>query len=97
MRRTRRYLTAAIPLAAAAGLALWLSRAPQVPAPLSDDVIAELGTYGTPGDALLSVPDVDVLSDDPWTDCADGGLGCLDFEAVEIGPRSGDTSWRNYS
>lgn len=96
-----RYLAAAVPLAAAAVLSLWLVSAPQPNAPgpeatasLSDDMLAELGSYGTPGDALLTVTEVDVIDDDPWTDCSDGGLGCLDFEAIQFDSLSENSSGR---
>jgi hypothetical protein len=99
--RVRRSIAAAIPLAAAAGLALWLTRAPAppapAPAPLSEDVLAELGSYGMPSDALLGVTDVEVVDADLWTDCADGGLGCLDFEALELDSVSADAPERSYS
>ncbi|MBI4516918.1 MAG: hypothetical protein HY699_14000 [Deltaproteobacteria bacterium] len=71
---------AALPLAAAAALVLWLQSAP-TPAPERAPVaIAELGVYQAPTDALLTAPGLDALEDVPSFGCAGTGLGCLDLE-----------------
>ena len=70
-------LAGALPLAAAAALALWLY-AERAPEPgRSDDVavqeiaLADLGVYETPGDELLEVSVLDdVYGSDPWNGCS---------------------------
>jgi hypothetical protein len=95
--RIWRYTAAAASLAAAAALALWLASAPQPTAPLSDEVLAELSVYGTPGDTLLDVTDVELLGDDEWIDCEAGGLGCLDTDVEGPDVQSDVGSERSYS
>ncbi len=85
VRRSRpwRYVGAALPVAAAAALVLWLL-AEQAPAPPSTTItIAELGTYGAPSDVLLDAPGSDTLNDVPAFGCSGSGLGCLDAVAPD--------------
>jgi hypothetical protein len=84
--RRLRYLAAAVPMAAAAVVALWLARAPENEVTLSD-AIAALGEYETPGDELLTTGEVDLFSD-PWVDCPESVLGCIDVEIEAGEPRS---------
>jgi hypothetical protein len=79
-RRSRawRYAGAALPLAAAAVLVLWLlTESPRVPE-RSTVSLAEIGTYDTPTDVLLDIPSVDALDRVPAFGCTGAGLGCLD-------------------
>jgi hypothetical protein len=93
-----RYAAVAAPLAAAAAVALWLTAAPQPSAPLSEDVLAELSIYGTPGDALLDVTGVELLEGDAWSDCEAGGLGCLDdLDAAAFETHSETATERSFS
>jgi len=86
-RNAWRYFSAGLPLAAAAALALWLASSPEE-TPASPETLAALGTYETPGDELLTTSEVD-LFEDPWLDCTESELGCLDDAEVEDGePRS---------
>jgi len=105
-RRRGPLLAAALPFAAAAALALWLSteRAAEVrqPAtratPVVEIEIARLGVYETPGDALLDVAVVDdVYETGPWDDCADADLGCLQLDTLPSEPVSAGQEVRFYS
>jgi hypothetical protein len=82
--RIERIVAVAAPLAAAAGLVLWLVRAP-APAPpaLSERQIAALDVYDTPTDALLASIEGDVVDDPPALGCSPGALGCLDVDPQE--------------
>jgi hypothetical protein len=97
-RRMVRYLAAAAPVAAAAGLALWLTRTPEVvPAPPAPDVVAEVGSYSLPGDELLTVTEVEFLPGDPWSECSEDGLGCLDLGELDLDSLSGSATRRDLS
>lgn len=94
----------AVPLAAAAALALWLglggragrdlARQPATAArsaPVADIALADLGSYSVPGDALLEVPVLeDVYDSEPLRGCSDGELGCLQLEPLPFEPLSRD-------
>lgn len=84
--RRWRYAATALPLAAAAAVALWVTRPPERVVPALDG-LAALGTYETPGDELLTTSEVD-LFEDPWVDCSESELGCLDIDSDEGEPRS---------
>ena len=73
-----RYVGAALPLAAAAGLVLWLLYRPAPIAPTASLAVAEIGVYDAPTDALLTAPGVNDLDTVPSFGCTDSGLGCLD-------------------
>ena len=89
--RVERFVAIAAPLAVAAGLVLWLVRAPApLPRSLSASEIAALGVYDTPTDALFAAVDTDVVDDPPALGCSPGALGCLDVDPRE----SDDTSRR---
>jgi hypothetical protein len=85
-RRAMRYAAAALPMAAAAALALWIIRAPEREVPMAE-ALAALGTYETPGDELLTTSEVDLFSD-PWVDCPESVLGCIDVDIDASEPRS---------
>ncbi len=63
-----------VPLALAAGLALWFGRPVEQPVPALP--IAALGVYEVGSDELLALSDVEPLDADAWTDCPDDVLGC---------------------
>jgi hypothetical protein len=81
--RLWRYLATAAPLAAAATLAFWLTRALDLPRREESMqlTIAELGAYQTPMDVLLEPLAFDLIDTVPSLGCTDSGLGCpeLDF------------------
>jgi hypothetical protein len=79
-RRSRawRYVGAALPLAAAAALVLWLWAKPSRTPERTDVAVADLGTYDVPTDVLLAVPSVEALDSVPSFGCTGAGLGCLD-------------------
>ena len=91
--RAWRYVGAAVPLAAAAALVLWLLREP-APAPERTRVtMAELGTYDVPTDVLLTTPSLDALDSIPSFGCAGSGLGCLDPEPLN---KQSALDWETY-
>ncbi len=79
-RRSRawRYVGAALPLAAAAALVLWLWAKPSRTPERTGITVADLGTYDVPTDVLLAVPSVEALDTVPSFGCTGAGLGCLD-------------------
>jgi len=79
--RAWRYVGAALPLAAAAALVLWLLREP-APTPERSVTMAELGTYDVPTDVLLTTPGLEALDSVPSFGCTGSGLGCLDPEPL---------------
>ena len=80
--RAWRYVGAALPLAAAAALVVWLLAEPSRTPERTHVTIAELGTYAAPTDALLDTPSVDALDSVPAFGCTGSGLGCLDPELL---------------
>lgn len=83
----------ALPIAAAAALALWLgwdAQAPQTPSPIvaqetlpqEEIALADLGVYTTSTDVLLSLDGSDPFLEGPDFGCEEGQLGCLDLEVV---------------
>jgi hypothetical protein len=72
---------AALGMAAAAGLAIWLVRMPPVPTPLADDAMAQLGVFDVPTDDFLSALDLDLGDDTPPFGCDDPTVGCADADA----------------
>ena len=91
-------LAAALPMAAAAALALWLGNGrsvgtPAAPANVASTEIklADLGSYEVPGDELLAVSVLDDAYDaEPLNGCSDGELGCLRVETLPLEPLSRD-------
>ena len=79
-RRVRAWqtLAAAVPLAAAAVVVVWVLTKPSQTPERTNVALAEIETFDVPTDALLDVPSVQVLDRVPTFGCADGGLGCLD-------------------
>jgi hypothetical protein len=80
--RVWRYVGAALPLAAAAALVLWLLREPVSTPERTRVTMAELGTYDVPTDALLTAPSLEALDNVPSFGCTGSGLGCLDSEPL---------------
>jgi hypothetical protein len=85
--RWRRAMAAAVPLAAAAGVALWVfgNTTAGIPAPKAVDLTSiELGEYASPTDYLLESYGVDVTESAPALGCDDSTLGCpsLDDEST---------------
>jgi hypothetical protein len=103
--RRRLLLAAALPLAAAAAFALWIARAdhtrPQQVAAAHGttasgavdtseaELLAALGSYRTPDDALLELSGLDDVYDaDPWHGCSEGDLGCVKKDTLPLEPIS---------
>jgi hypothetical protein len=84
--RIRRYLAAAVPLAAAA-VALWLVRTPDQSLDGGPQIarvgIARLGIYEAPTDEWLDPLGVDLFGTLPGVGCADNGLGCIDVDTPD--------------
>lgn len=94
-----------VPLAAAAALALYVTRASDPPptAPVETPAAAttgsfeiamtDLGVYTTPTDVLLSLDGVDPLAGGPTFDCEESDLGCLelDLEGTERQTMQGES------
>jgi hypothetical protein len=80
--RAWRYVGAALPLAAAAALVLWLLRAPVPTSERARVTMAELGTYDVPTDVLLTTPSLEALDSVPSFGCTGSGLGCLDSDPL---------------
>jgi hypothetical protein len=74
----RRGFVVALALAAAASLALWLVQRPAAPPALDPAVVADLGEYATPTDALASAGDFDSAGDVPVFGCEDPEVDCDD-------------------
>jgi hypothetical protein len=79
--RLRARVVAAVGLAAAASLALWLERRPATRQAIEPAAVAQLGEYRTPTDALLSAADLEADDtmpefgcDDPEVDCDESDL-----------------------
>jgi hypothetical protein len=79
--RWRRVVLAAAPLAAAAGLALWLASGHQPESRVADLTSMEVGEYASPTDVLLDAYGVDISATVPRIGCSDSTLGCPDMEA----------------
>jgi len=77
-----RYVGAALPLAAAAALVLWLLRAPAPTSERARVTMAQLGTYDVPTDVLLTTPGLEALDSVPSFGCTGSGLGCLDSKPL---------------
>ena len=73
-----RTLAAALPLAAAAAVLLWVLTKPSQTPERANVTLAEIETFDVPTDALLDVPSLQVLDHVPTFGCAGGGLGCVD-------------------
>jgi len=84
--RSRRRLVAAVGLAAAATLAIWLMRRPETDRTLEPAALAELGDYETPTDALLAATDPDTVEVVPAVGCDDPDVACDEPDASESGP-----------
>ena len=85
-KRSLRWL-AALPVAAAAALALWVARVPE-PAPREtlQIAMADLGVYETPTDVFLSIDGVDPLARVPGYGCDEDALRCLDLDGSSQAP-----------
>jgi hypothetical protein len=71
-------VAAAAALAAAASLMLWVVREPVAPPTLDPAVVAQLDTWDTPTDALLSEVQIGLDDSLPSFGCDDPTLGCDD-------------------
>jgi len=79
--QTRWLAPAALGMAAAAGLAVWLVRTPPQPTPLAADAVAQLGVFDVPTDDFLSALDLELDDDTPSFGCDDPTVGCPDADA----------------
>jgi hypothetical protein len=84
--RRRTGLVAAVALAAAASLAVWLVRRPAQTPALDPAVVAELGEYDTPTDALASSADLDAAAGVPLFGCEDPDLDCNETDLTTSKP-----------
>src|SRR5262249_28497256 len=84
VRAWRRALIAAVPLAAAATVTLWLTPR-EAPAPPAGPgvAVATMGEYTSPTDVLLEPYGIDVYASVPSIGCADSELGCPKANAGE--------------
>ena len=74
-------LVAAVPLAAAAALALWLVPGREVKTVKPTQYAIEYqGAYNTPTDLLLVPPGFDLSNTAPTVGCTTGGLGCPELD-----------------
>jgi hypothetical protein len=91
-RRRRRLVITLGPLAAAAGLVVWLVGGPAPSSPIRSAAIplAALGTYETPTDELLASPLLDVVDAEPALGCAEPWEECDSPAAPARDSRSGD-------
>lgn len=88
-RRRRMPIVAAIGLAAAASVAVWLVRRPDAPQALDPAAVAQLDDYETPTDALLAATDLDGDDTLPVFGCDDPEVDCDDAEASPARPSAG--------
>jgi len=72
----RRALAAAVPLAAAAAVALWLASEHQPARQMAHAPAMEIGEYTSPTDLLLAPYGLDVYATVPSIGCSDSVLGC---------------------
>jgi hypothetical protein len=79
-------VVAAVGLAAAATVAVWLVRRPEAPRALEPAVLAELGEYETPTDALLAATDPEVDEVVPAFGCDDPEVACEEAEPPALRP-----------
>ena len=88
-RRVRRWaIAAAVPLAAAAALALWVSLEREPAHVASDASTVWVGEYTSPTDVLLEPYGVDVYATIPSVGCSDSALGCPEVDR-SAGKQSG--------
>ena len=94
-RRWTRPLAIAVPLAAAAALALWWTTSREAVEPvatvrLDESTLLALGGYSGPTDVLLGGFTVDFVDHVPAVGCSDATLGCTDLDdAAERSSRNG--------
>ena len=81
--RPRLVAAAALTFAAAASMALWLAREGPEPQALTPDVVAQLGVYDVPTDALLSVTDAGLIDASPSVGCDDPVMDCEEQTAAD--------------
>jgi hypothetical protein len=89
-RPLRRFIATALPVAAAAGLLLWMAGPTAevvAPGPSAPARMAAVGDFTGPTDALLDLSDL-ALADDPDLSCDESAFGCLDFDLDEEQPRA---------
>jgi len=79
----RRTLAAAVPIAAAAAVTLWIVTADTpVPEPI-EITAARVGEYASPTDVLLGAYGVDVFATVPSIGCGDSQLGCPELDVPD--------------
>jgi hypothetical protein len=81
--RARLVAAAAVTFAAAASVALWLAREGPEPQALAPEVVAQLGVYDVPTDALLSVTDAGLIDASPSVGCDDPVMDCEEQTAED--------------
>jgi hypothetical protein len=92
-------LAAAVPLAAAAALVIWLragSETVRIQRPIQF-AITDLGAYTTPTDVLLVPPGLDVSRSRPAVGCGEDGLGCPTLDVPSERQSLGRRSQREYA
>lgn len=82
-RAWRRALLAAVPLAAAAVVTLWIAVDRESERRAPDTTLPEVGEYAGLTDALLEPYAVDVSAAVPSFGCADSDLGCPNVDAAD--------------
>lgn len=85
-RRSGAPLVAAVGLAAAASIAVWLVRRTDTGRTLEPAALAELGDYETPTDALLAATDPDTDEAVPAFGCDDPDVACDEPDTSESSP-----------
>ena len=95
--RLRARVAAAVGLAAAASLAIWLTQRPAARQTLRPAAVAQLGEYQTPTDALLSALDLDADDTMPELGCDDPEVDCDDSDPAQQHPKAGARAARQES
>ena len=95
--RLRARVAAAVGLAAAASLAIWLTQRPAARQTLGPAAVAQLGEYQTPTDALLSALDLDADDTMPELGCDDPEVDCDDSDLAQEHPKAGARAARQES
>jgi hypothetical protein len=90
VRRLLRSVATALPVAAAAGLLLWMAGPTTdvpAPGPSASVEVAAVGDFTVATDVLLDLSDL-TLADDPDLSCDESAFGCLDFDLDDEQPRA---------
>jgi hypothetical protein len=92
--RPWRYVSTALPLAAAAALVLWLLHETAQPPEPAGITVAEIGVFEAPTDVLLSAPGIEALDSVPSFGCTSSWLGCLDTQLLN---QQSTQHWETYA